>query len=402
MKNAFWSVVCVCLSFVTSSPFAQPSDESLASVDVLRERVVEVLEWDLLDPSVDPELVPISPGAATSWAEAAELLDEHASELDELCELFASPEGNAVHHGVARQSARVFRADLARAVELGDRERATRRLAGMLDAARHTMRVERLLIARLSGLSVLRLATEAFEELGPDHFEAGTLRPSLDQLARSKLGWVTMLNQEDEKRRLASLYAAYEIDPRDSLETLNVLPEAFEGIWTGDLAVRHSDDRVFPRVRLAIRRDAEDPRLIVVEYTASNQGSDWFETTHPRVADQWGDGTPEVEHRYLFQREDRASDIWVRVVERDGADGVEYEPIRSTHLTLFSGHRIQIIDLTPMGLSAVGSVMSIQLTDDGAIDFEVQTLEARTITAMPAAIGLWIGRLEREDPEPAD
>lgn len=115
---------------------AQPSDESLVSVNLLMERVVDVMEWELLEPAIDPELLPISSErAAQTWPEAADLLDEHAAHLDDLCAHFATDD-MSMHQGHCRRAARVLRADIARAIETGNRERAARRLAGMLDAAR--------------------------------------------------------------------------------------------------------------------------------------------------------------------------------------------------------------------------------------------------------------------------
>ncbi|MEO1534300.1 MAG: hypothetical protein AAFS11_01890 [Planctomycetota bacterium] len=371
------------------------------SVHLLMERVVDVMAWDLLEPSIDSEMLPISSEhAAQTWPEAAELLDAHASHLDQLSTYLAA-QHSSIHEAQCRRIARVLRADIARAIELGDRERAARRLACMLDAARQLMRAERLIVDRSSGSGILRTSVETFDEVGADHFDADTVRPALDRLSNAQLSWLTLSAHqqrlEDDKQRLASLYKAHGVDPRNSLDTPNALPAAFEGTWIGDLTVRHGDDRVFPRVRLVIDRNPRDPRLASVQYISSNHASDWFAAEQPDAAAHWGDGEPSVEYDYTFQKEDRASEIWIRVVERSGNDGVEYEPVRSTHLTLFSGHRIQIIDLTPMGLSAVGTVMTLQLAADGSIDFEVQTLEARTITSMPAAHGLWTGRLERVD-----
>ncbi|MEL7484210.1 MAG: hypothetical protein AAFN41_07630 [Planctomycetota bacterium] len=408
MKNAFCSVVCVCLSFVASSPFAQPSDESLVSVHLLTERVVDVMQWDLLEPGIDPELLPVSSqSAAQTWPEAADLLDEHAPHLDELCELFALSEASAVHNGVFRQSSRVFRADIARAVELGDRERAARRFAGMLNAVRHTMRTERALIGRLIGLSILSSATDAFEILGPDRFDPEMMRTPLDQLARSQPGWVIMSksqpNQDDQKRKLAAIFAAYNVDPGTSLETPNVLPPGFEGTWEGSLGVSHTDDSLYFWVRLQINRSKDDPRQVSVEVTYWNRLKPWVEgqiDSWMGITPEWfgaNDEEPESSLSHRFQREDHPNNLWIKTVEREGNKGTELVPIRSTHLTYFTGGRLHIVDLTPMGLSATGSIMSVQLTKDDAIEFEVQTLEARTITAMPAASGLWTGRLERAD-----
>lgn len=382
------------------------TDEQRETVRILDNRVVDVLNSNLGDLSIDEERLSLTPGEVETWDEAAALLDEHAPTLDVLCDAMAQDHMSFYNQRSTSRISQVLRVDAARAIQIGDRERATRRLVGLLDMARHLMRDDELLIGYLHGSIALGSLEWLVDQLGTAHYDSAKLSPALKRLVRDGLTWTTLSShqavQTKKQETLRVLFAAAGVDPGDLFATPNAVPRAFEGTWSGDMRYHSGDDRFRLRGEILIERHHDDATLARLSYTnwldmtdCYREETQWTDENNPFGA---GDDIPDSIFEELFRKRDEANDTWVRVIaKQDQAGETTYDAVPSTHFTLFPNGRLELIDLSPMGLSASGLTMSLKLNEDGSMFAELLELEAKAMTAMPAPTGLWTGVLKRVD-----